>query len=99
MIARVTKFISRELARPLALSDLARAGGVSNQHLLKLFRDRKMETPTRLLYAKRLEAARDWLAHTGLSIGEISTGAGLPMRSISRGSSVKPTASVPAPGA
>jgi AraC-like DNA-binding protein len=72
VIARVTKFISRELARPLALSDLARAGGVSNQHLLKLFRDRKMETPTRLLYAKRLEAARDWLAHTGLSIGEIS---------------------------
>jgi len=72
VIARVTKFISRELSRPLTLSDLARAGGVSNQHLLKLFRDRKMQTPTQLLYAKRLEAARDWLAHTGLSIGEVS---------------------------
>lgn len=72
VIARVMKFISRELSRPLSLTDLARAGGVSNQHLLKLFRDRGLETPTRLLYAKRLEAARDWLAHTGLSVGEIA---------------------------
>ena len=71
-VAKVMKFISRELARPLTLGDLARAGGVSNQHLLKLFRDRRMETPTRFLYTKRLEAARDWLAHTGLSIGEIA---------------------------
>lgn len=71
-VAKVTRFISRELARPLSLSDLARAAGVSNQHLMKLFRDRKLESPTKLLYAKRLEAARDWLSHTGLSVGEIA---------------------------
>ena len=72
VISRVEQFISRELGRPLGLADLARAGGVSRQHLLKLFRDRGRETPTRLLFARRLDAARDWLAHTGLSIGEIS---------------------------
>lgn len=71
-VARVSQFVSRELARPLTLADLARAGGVSKQHLLKLFRERKLETPTRMLYSRRLEAARDWLAHTGLSIGEIA---------------------------
>ncbi len=71
-VAKVSHFISREFARPLTLTDLARAGGVSNQHLLKLFRERKRESPTRMLYRRRLEAARDWLSHTGLSIGEIA---------------------------
>lgn len=71
-VAKVSQFISRELPRPLTLTDLARAGGVSNQHLLKLFRERNMESPTKMLYTRRLDAARDWLSHTGLSIGEIA---------------------------
>lgn len=71
-VAKVSQFISRELARPLTLTDLARAGGVSSQHLLKLFRERKMASPTKTLYTRRLDAARDWLSHTGLSIGEIA---------------------------
>jgi AraC family transcriptional regulator of arabinose operon len=71
-VGKVSQFISRELARPLTLTDLARAGGVSSQHLLKLFRERKMASPTKMLYTRRLDAARDWLSHTGLSIGEIA---------------------------
>ncbi len=71
-LARVAQFVSRELSQPLQLADLARAAGVSRQHLLKIYRDRGRETPTEYLYAKRLEAARDWLAHTGLSVGEIA---------------------------
>lgn len=71
-VSKVTHFISREFSRPLTLTDLARSGGVSNQHLLKLFRERRMESPTRMLYTRRLDAARDWLSHTGLSIGEIA---------------------------
>jgi len=71
-LARMEDFISREYSKPLQLADMATAACVSPQHLLKLFRDRKLSTPTNYLYEKRLETAADLLSHTGLSIGEIA---------------------------
>jgi AraC family transcriptional regulator of arabinose operon len=71
-IARLESFIQRQYAQPLNLADMARAAGVSQQHLMKLFRQRGTTTPKQFLYHKRLEAASDLLAHTGLSIAEIA---------------------------
>lgn len=71
-LARMDDFISREYSRPLQLADLARAAGVSRQHLMKLLRQRGLPTPTERLFEKRLETAADCLSHTGLSIAEIS---------------------------
>lgn len=71
-VAKARAFIQKELAQALTLARIARAAGVSRQHLLKLFRDRGLPTPTDYLYARRLEAATGLLSHTGLSIAEIS---------------------------
>jgi len=71
-LSRMEEFVSREYSKPLQLSHMASASGVSRQHLLKLCRDRQRMTPTDYLYAKRLEVAVDLLSHTGLSIGEIA---------------------------
>jgi AraC family transcriptional regulator of arabinose operon len=77
-IAKAEDFISREFARPLQLGDVARAAGVSRQHLLKLFRQAQKPTPTALLYERRLDQAKDLLTFTGLSIGEIADRCGFP---------------------
>ena len=71
-LARMEDFVCREYDKPLRLEDMATAAGVSRQHLLKLFRERQWPTPTDYLYKKRMEAAVDLLAQTGLAISEIS---------------------------
>jgi len=71
-LIRLGNFIRREFARPLSLTDLARAAGVSPQYLLKLCRARQLPRPMLQLYARRLEAAADWLARTGVPVGEIA---------------------------
>jgi AraC-like DNA-binding protein len=71
-ILRVDHFISREYHRSLALIDLARAAGVSRQHLLKLFREAGRPSPMALLQEERLRQARNLLIQTGLPIGEIA---------------------------
>ena len=71
-LARAEHFILNEFGRSLSLADLATTAGVSRQHLLKLFRTRRGNTPTHCLYERRLGAAADQLAHTGLSIKEIA---------------------------
>jgi AraC family transcriptional regulator of arabinose operon len=71
-LARAEQFILTEFGRHLSLMDLAMAAGVSRQHLLKLFRNRRGTSPTRYLYERRLGVAADQLIHTGLSIKEIA---------------------------
>jgi AraC-like DNA-binding protein len=71
-LIRLGIFIRREFARPLSLGDLARAAGVSPQYLLKLCRARKLPRPMQQLYARRLEAAADALARTGVPVGEVA---------------------------
>ena len=71
-LARTEQFISNEFGRRLSLMDLAKAARVSRQHLLKLFRLRRGNTPIHYLYERRLCAAADQLAHTGLAIREIA---------------------------
>jgi len=71
-LAKLEAFVLRNYAQPLQLADLAQAVGVSQQHLMKLFRMRGSTTPKQFLYRKRLDAASDLLSHTGLSVGEIA---------------------------
>jgi AraC-like DNA-binding protein len=76
VLARMERFIAENYARPLTLDLVARAAGVSRQHLLKLCRLSDKATPMDQLYAKRLEVASDLLLHTGFSIAEIATQSG-----------------------
>lgn len=75
-VEKVVAFIQNEYRRPLNLDDLARAAGVSPQHLLRLFRQAGETTPLRLLYRLRLERAQELLQRTGLSIAEVSQSCG-----------------------
>jgi AraC family transcriptional regulator of arabinose operon len=71
-LCQMEHFIAEACTGPLTLRDIARAVGVSRQHLLKLCRAGGKPTPMQQLYAKRLEIAADLLLHTGFSMGEIS---------------------------
>ena len=71
-LARAERFILEEFGQRISLMDLAATAGVSRQHLLKLFRNRRGTTPTQYLYERRLWVAADELTHTGLSIKEIA---------------------------
>ena len=71
-LLKLHQFISDEYWRPLQLADLARASGISKQHLLRLCRLRELPSPLEQLYRQRLERAADLLTNTGLSIKEIS---------------------------
>ena len=72
VLSRMDRFLADTYARPLTLNEIARAAGVSRQHLLKLCRVADRPTPIKQLYAKRLEVAADLLLHTGFSIAEIA---------------------------
>jgi AraC-like DNA-binding protein len=76
VLVRMERYIAENYSRPLTLDLIARATGVSRQHLLKLCRLSGKATPMEQLYAKRLEAAADLLLHTGFSIAEIANQTG-----------------------
>lgn len=69
---RMDRFLAESYAEPLDLNDIARAAGVSRQHLLKLCRIAKRPTPMEQLYERRLDMTSDLLLHTGFSIAEIA---------------------------
>ena len=71
-LLKLHHFISEGYSRSLRLTDLARAAGISKQHLLRLCRLRQLPSPLGLLYRRRLEKAAELLVNTGLSIKEIS---------------------------
>lgn len=71
-LAKMDHFIWEQHARPLSLQDIARAVGISRQHLLKLCRQHGRPTPISHLYKTRLEIATDLLRQSGLSINNIA---------------------------
>jgi AraC-like DNA-binding protein len=72
VLAKMEQFIWKEFASHLSLRDIARAVGVSRQHLLKLCRMQDRQTPMAQLYAARLEIATDLLRQTGLPISAVA---------------------------
>ncbi len=72
ILGKMRQFIWEQHARHLSLHDIARAVGVSRQHLLKMCRVRGEATPMSQLYSARLEIATDLLRQTGLSVSAIA---------------------------
>lgn len=72
LLAKMERFIWEQHASPLSLPDIARAVGISRQHLLKLCRLHNRPTPISQLYTVRLEMATDLLRQSGLSINDIA---------------------------
>lgn len=74
--AKMTEFIAKNYAKYVSLKEIARAAGVSRQHLLKVCRNQGRPTPMTQLYATRIEVAADLLRQSGLSIDEIASKCG-----------------------
>lgn len=72
--------IERNLHRPIANSELAHEAGVSESHLVRLFRQRLGTSPARWVSDRRLRLAGVLLTTTALPIVEIAGRCGFPDR-------------------
>lgn len=76
-VERVAEIISQRSAEPLAVPDLAREVGVTQNHLAKRFRQRFGMTIPRYVQQCRVENAAELLATTNLPVGVIGVRVGL----------------------
>lgn len=72
ILTKTQEFIGSHYPESLSLLDIARAVGVSRQHLLKVCRTVGRPTPIKQLYRVRLSIATDLLMQSGLSINAIA---------------------------
>ncbi|MET9394829.1 AraC family transcriptional regulator [Streptomyces sp. NPDC006624] len=70
--------IESRLADPLTVPDVARAAGVSHNHLTRLFRAATGDTVVGYIRQRRLERARHLLRESTLSISAIAASVGIP---------------------
>ncbi|MFF3115493.1 helix-turn-helix domain-containing protein [Kitasatospora sp. NPDC057904] len=77
-VATALATIEARLAEPLSVAEIAKAAGVSHNHLTRLFRAATGNTVVGHLRARRLERARHFLQATTLSIPAIASSVGIP---------------------
>ena len=77
-VAAALALIEARLAEPLSVAEIAKAAGVSHNHLTRLFRAATGETVVGYLRARRMERARHFLQATTLSIPAIAASVGIP---------------------
>lgn len=77
-VAAAVAAIEARLAEPLAVADIAKAAGVSHNHLTRLFRAATGETVVGYIRARRMERARHFLRATTLSIPAVAASVGIP---------------------
>ncbi|WP_030238061.1 AraC family transcriptional regulator [Streptomyces sp. NRRL S-350] len=77
-VTAAVALIEARLAEPLTVPDIAKASGVSHNHLTRLFRATVGETVVGYLRARRMERARHFLQATTLSIPAIAASVGIP---------------------
>ncbi len=77
-LAAATALIEERLAEPLTVPEIARAVGVSHNHLTRLFRATIGETVVGYIRARRMERAGHFLRATTLSIPAIAAAVGIP---------------------
>ncbi|MFI8455398.1 helix-turn-helix transcriptional regulator [Kitasatospora sp. NPDC085464] len=77
-VAAATSLIEARLAEPLTVPEIARAVGVSHNHLTRLFRVATGGTVVGYVRARRMERARHFLRATTLSIPAIAASVGIP---------------------
>jgi AraC family transcriptional regulator of arabinose operon len=75
-IAAARELVRRRLHERLELRDLAAAGNVAPEHLVRLFRRDLGTTPMRYLWAERVRLGVYLLEHTGLPLAEVAARAG-----------------------
>lgn len=71
-VARARRYIESHHAQPVELHDVAKAAGVTENHIVRLFSKHVGHTPMRYLWRVRVQHGADLLRDTGLSIGEIA---------------------------
>ncbi len=72
LLLSVHTFIEDNLARPLAVTDLADAAGLSRYHFIRQFREVAGQTPMRYAMERRLDAAARLLRGTDLPLADIA---------------------------
>lgn len=77
-VAVAVALIEARLAEPLTVSEIAKASGVSHNHLTRLFRAATGETVVGYIRARRMERARHFLRATTMSIPAVATSVGIP---------------------
>ncbi|MCX5206293.1 AraC family transcriptional regulator [Streptomyces sp. NBC_00237] len=78
VVAAAVALIEARLAQPLAVADLAKAVGISHNHLTRLFRAATGETVVGYIRARRMERARHLLRDSTLSIAGVAAAVGIP---------------------
>ncbi|MFD0327493.1 helix-turn-helix domain-containing protein [Streptacidiphilus monticola] len=73
-----TAFIEERLAGPLSVPQVARAVGVSHNHLTRLFRESTGQSVVGWIRARRMARARHFLQATTLSIPAVAASVGIP---------------------
>ncbi len=71
-VIRAKSEIRKRFEQSLNLDQIADLSGVSNEYLIRLFRQYEGVTPMRYLWKVRVEHALEMLRSTGLSLGEIA---------------------------
>jgi AraC family transcriptional regulator len=77
-VASAIAYIEANLARPLTVPELARAAGVSHNHLTRLFHAETGTTVIAYLRRRRLTRARHLLVASTLSIPAVAASVGIP---------------------
>jgi methylphosphotriester-DNA--protein-cysteine methyltransferase len=77
-VAAAVALIETRLAEPLTVSGIAKAAGVSHNHLTRLFRAALGETVVGYIRARRMERARHFLRATTLTIPAVAASVGIP---------------------
>ncbi|OLE25388.1 MAG: AraC family transcriptional regulator [Catenulispora sp. 13_1_20CM_3_70_7] len=78
VVATAMALIEAQLAEPLTVPAIARAAGVSHNHLTRLFRAATGESVVGYIRTRRMERARHFLESTTLSIPAIAASVGIP---------------------
>jgi transcriptional regulator GlxA family with amidase domain len=76
-VAKALAYIASNLASPLTVPDVARAAGVSHNHLTRLFRVETGDTVVAHIRRRRLERARHLLRESTLSIPTVAASVGI----------------------
>lgn len=71
-LQRACNLAHSQLQAPLTLDQLAKASGVSQTHLIRLFRNHFQQTPIEWLWQLRLRHGKSLLEQSGLKIEEIA---------------------------
>jgi AraC-like DNA-binding protein len=75
-LARVSRYIRENLTRRITLTDAAAAAVLSPNYLAHLLKKDTGKTLTELVTERRMERARELLAHTALRVAEIARSVG-----------------------